>query len=411
MFSYATATFVDGPYGPLQPGGGSISSTTFTPSDGTTFSSSDVGRHIRLFSEPPAYNAGTTYSYGDLVKYNGSYWQSNQGSNTGNYPGTAPVSGGVSTTFWNAVANVQQWVWGTIATQATTSCTITFVDSSGTGGASGTIPTLNGSLITQWALGRYTSGSYPTCGVYEGGRLYLFGAAPNAWDASMSDIVFQFSPSDQYGAVNDNNGISRIENFDELVAFYWAVPITQGILCGTNGGEVLLSSSSAGEAITPSTVSSKRVTKYRSAAVQALSLGISTVFVQRYLQRIMEYVETFNFTGAGFAARHLNEYAKHITAAGVKEISYQEEKAPVVWALTNDGLLSGCTYRRVGKFITDSPIVEAWHRHEIGDGSTTINSMAVLPATDGLGDRLYLNTLDDNSQYWVEVMRPIFEDA
>ena len=146
-----------------------------------------------------------------------------------------------------------------------------------------------------------------------------------------------------------------------------------------------------------------------------MSPGLSICYVQRYGQRILEYVETFNFSGAGFSARHLNPYSKDIAKIGVKELAYQEEKAPIIWALMNDGSLAGCTYRRVSKFVTDAPTVEAWHTHAVGD-AVTVNSMAVSPGVSAWGvndtsDYLYLNTIDANSQGWVEVMRPIFEDA
>ena len=73
------------------------------------FTAADIGRHIRLFSQPAQWVSGTTYAIGNLVTYNDTFWQSLINSNTGVTPGTnvadwVPVSG-------TAYA---LWTWGRI---------------------------------------------------------------------------------------------------------------------------------------------------------------------------------------------------------------------------------------------------------------------------------------------------------
>lgn len=81
---------------------------------GQGFSGGDVGRLVRLLSEPPVWVAGTTYSAGQFVTYNPSgvpgastYWTA-QASTTGNIPGN-------DLTHWELTpSNVAIWSWGKI---------------------------------------------------------------------------------------------------------------------------------------------------------------------------------------------------------------------------------------------------------------------------------------------------------
>src|SRR6185312_10370664 len=78
------------------------------------FTGSDIGRLVRLFSEPDLWAVGTTYSAGQFVSYNPSnlpgqstYWVSLVSTNTGNVPGN-------DTTHWAIAANAAIWSWGKI---------------------------------------------------------------------------------------------------------------------------------------------------------------------------------------------------------------------------------------------------------------------------------------------------------
>lgn len=74
------------------------------------FTSGDIGRHVRLFSEPPAWVLGTSYSLGAAVKYGGSYWLYINGT-----PGSSATPGH-DATVWSLVSGAAyaQWTWGRI---------------------------------------------------------------------------------------------------------------------------------------------------------------------------------------------------------------------------------------------------------------------------------------------------------
>ncbi len=415
--TFGAFTLEDGPYNDPQTDVATVSgysgSITLTPAS-TTFTSTDVGRNVRLQSQPPAWNSGTTYAYGDRATYQNQYWQSiatgaYAALNVGVIPGTLATSGALSITVWVPAQQAASWAWGYITAQASSSCTVAI--------SANSLPlqSANGTTLSSWRLGTYTSGSYPTCGTYHKGRLFLGGAVENRWDASSSNDPNNFSPTDAFGFVLDNSAISKTLNADDKNTILWMRSDHQGVLMGTTTGEWLISASNLNDPFTATSVSADKVTKYGSAFVEPVRTGIALIFVQRYYQRIIEYLADA-FSGR-FTGRHLNEKAKHITAAGIAEIVYQEEKAPIIWARMVDGTLAGCTYRRVSRFVTEAPVIEAWHRQVLGGSYAgtlvrPVSSMTVLPSDTGLSDLLYVATSDTAlANGAIEVMRPIYEDA
>ena len=71
------------------------------------FQGSDVGRLVRLFSEPPNWDIGTTYSAGQDIKFNSTYWKALVSSNTGNQPG-------IDLSKWAIDPVGAIWTWGKI---------------------------------------------------------------------------------------------------------------------------------------------------------------------------------------------------------------------------------------------------------------------------------------------------------
>lgn len=417
IITFAATAFVDGPYLDPQLNGAGANETgvvsgysgsiTYTPTASlsplsTTFSASDVGRHIRLFTQPAAWASGTTYTNGETVTdAAGNWWVFTYSTGlAGVIPGTSVVESGLPVYPWAPLPTAGQWAWGKITAQATTSCTVSLVTP---------LNSANGTTVSICQLGLFTAGSYPTCGIFHKGRLWLLGAAKNRIDGSTTTDLFTFSPTDIYDDVPDSSAISYTVNSDSLNTFNWVKADRLGLVAGTIGGEWLFSASTLNDPMTPTSFDGNQVNKDGSAAVEPVRIGMAIAFVQRYARRLIEFLADA-FTQL-YSGRPLNEFAKHITESGVKEVAYQEELAPVIWSLNNDGTLAGCTYRRVSRFVTEPPVFQGWHNHMIADGNVTTTSIAVTPAIGGLSDMLYLCTEDSNGYYWVEVMRPLYESV
>jgi len=96
--------------------------------------------------------------------------------------------------------------------------------------------------ITTWRLGAYSNTTgWPTCGTYYEGRIWLGGAIPNRFDACVSNGIeggtINFAPTDQFGAVAANNGISYTLNSDSVNPMYWLQGEEKGITIDPQAGE------------------------------------------------------------------------------------------------------------------------------------------------------------------------------
>lgn len=109
---------------------------------GQGFLATDIGRLVRLYSEPPLWLIGATYALGAVVSYNptgqpgaATYWQSTVASNTGNIPGNGEVD----------ISSVLTIVWELVAPGAALPSIGTFTNPTG------------GSGPAQWTWGRITA--------------------------------------------------------------------------------------------------------------------------------------------------------------------------------------------------------------------------------------------------------------
>lgn len=377
-FDLAAADFIDGPYlDPLDLGAtvsGTSGSVNFTiPSSPLfSFAATDVGRLIRIFSEPLAWDAGTGYNAGDTVAFQDAFYVSLT-SNTGSQPDT-------SITDWGITTAAAGWGWGKI-TAFTSAVEV--------------VLTLETTLITAnpvniWQAGVFSDTTgWPTCGTYHDGRLWLSGAVKNRVDAGRSNKTLDFSPTAQDGTVADDNAISYTFNATDTNPVFWMQPTSQGIVCGTQGGEWLIRASNLDDPLTPTSIQAKRVTKYGCANIEPRETGLTLVFAQRWGRKLFEYFP--DVFSNRFTAPNLARDAAHITKAGVAEIAFQKERTPIIWSRFNDNTLAGMSYKRDVLASSQGPEYVAWHRHELGSGRE-IESICVGPSQFGNLDGLSMIT-------------------
>ena len=287
----------------------------------------------------------------------------------------------------------------------------------GVNSANGSIVTLqlvgppllySGGVVVTWQAGLYTNSvGWPTCGTYYQGRLWLAGVVPNRVDASMSNDLFTFSPTEEDGTVDASTGISAVFNADDVNPIFWMQPDLAGIICGTLGGEFLIQAPTSGP-ISAINISVERKTKVGCANIEPRRCEHTTVFVQKFQRKVMEYFPDV-FSGK-FSAPDLNKRSKHLTINNIEEIAYQQELSPTIWARCGDGSLIGATYKRDTLMTSQGPTFIGWHRHALGSGRT-VQSVCVGPSFDGDLDALSMITLDMTGVYHVETMQPIFDES
>lgn len=423
VFSFFTPTFLDGPY--LDP---PTDASTLTPNatsgditltasaltsinGGSGFLSTDVGRMVRLFSEPANWASGTVYTAGQNVRFLTGAGPAYYTALTGNHGVEPDLDAGIN---WAPSTTAAAWTWGLITSVTDTS----HVHITLTGSLTDIYqqPLAGGNLlytnaVAVWQLGSWSNTtSWPTCGGFAGGRFFFAGAVNNRFDATMSNQNFNFAPTLLDGTPADNNGLTETIKGKQRNTTFWIEPVAEGVVLGTQGGEWLVQASSLNEPITPTSVKADPVTSYGCANVEPVQTGLSMVFVQRYQKQVYEYladVYSRKFSGTNLARR-----ARNLTAPGIVELAYTKENAPVLWARTAQDQLLTCTYKRSSPFATQTPAdFFGWSYHTLGS-KRLVQSIAAGPSPDGSIDTLCLVTQDPTTGiHYVEFETPVFEET
>lgn len=385
VFRLDTTDFIDGPYlDPPPPDGPQASATTGNPftvnfvagahgpnglqeiNEDRGFLPTDIGRAFRIQTTPPDWVASTSYSPGNYATYQGVPYQKYAGGASASTvtpnvdPNWAPAPDQLK---WHSARIINVTGIGQIVCQYYP-------------GNDEVVFTKN---TTNWRLGAYSDTTgWPTCGCWHDGRLWLAGAIKNRVDASMSNRPDYFSPTNKFGQVADDNGISAVFNSDKANPVFWMQPGEQGIICGTQSGEWLVHATANNLPITPFTVQPDRITGYGSANVEPQSAGLTNVFVQRHGLQMNEYLA--DAISGRYFGPNIADMAQHITKGGVSRLAYQKQPVPILWGHTAEGKLFGITYRRTNTFSNGAAEFVAWNRHPLGD-NRPVTSLAVGPST------------------------------
>lgn len=287
-WTLSTLTFLDGPYlNPsttgftLTPSAASGTGVTLTAS-GSVFSSSDVGRLIRI-------REGST--------------------------------------------------WGYVTITAFTSATVVTVT------VNSTLTNTNAKLIWRLGVYSSGVG-YPSAVTFHEDRLFFSGAAgsPQRLDGSNSGDYENFAPSANDGTVSSSNAVSFSLNANDVNVIRWIASDEKGMLAGTVGGEWVVRAASINEALSPTNISAKPATRWGSADIQPVVVGKAALFVQKAARKLREM--NYFYEVDGHRAIDLSVLAEHISASGIRSLAYQKEPQSIVWAVRNDGALIGMTYER-----------------------------------------------------------------
>lgn len=406
---FANRLFLDGPYFDIN-----TTSTTATPSalSGNvtfTFSStiginndlgfqpSDVNRMFRFQSGPPAWSSTTTYANGATVTgTDNNVYQSVVGNNLNNNPTTD------NGTNWVITGTTVIWVWGYITTvNSTTSIVVAIQPAAVVGRGGAQIPgdvLISTSASTSWQIGLYSDTTgWPSIGTYYEGRLLLAGnVVTNRFDASCSDAPFNFAPSAPDGTVGDGNALAEKSNAPKINQILWMLPTMQGVLCGSDNGEWIITASTFGDPLTPTSVQFHRVSTYGCANMDAQQTELTTCFVQREQQRVLNYANYPYGEAAGWFADNLAENADDICSPGIAEIRWQQEPSHFLWARGNDGSLFGTTFEHAAY---GKESYNGWHNHSLG-GGRLVTSISCGPSSDGLTTTLYVIAFNPTSGYY-----------
>ncbi len=251
---------------------------------------------------------------------------------------------------------------------------------------------------TSWTLGTYVRTADPFVGAND------YPAAIAFYESRLAYACTNNNPASVWMSRSPGStGVSRYTdhtlgaNADDALAvtiasfrgkannIEWLASNTEFLTVGMFGGTAKLTGSGSEEAISPGSINVKHIDAFGCTSREPVSSGANLMYIQRG-NRVINSFE-LEVISDNFASVDRNLVADHITISGITEIAYQNGRPDILWAVRNDGLLIGLTFK--GK-----EDVSGWHRHPLGgDGSAL--SIGVIPQE---------NAFD---QVWVVVEREI----
>ncbi len=403
QFTFAAADFEDGPYfdQPADLINGFINNLTLSGSSGTVtvtasstvginngdgFKATDVGRLIWFQGGPPSWLIGTSYpkQYKVLGSDNNIYVSLVAG-NIGNDPTTD------SGAHWEISAEAVQITWMKITIFTSTTQVSAIIKGA-------TLAT--GLISLRWRLGVYSNTtSYPSCGGFHEGRMYLAGAVPNRFDGSRNFKPLLFSPTEADGTVSDDNAVSQTLNNKNAENISWLQSGEEGLSVGSLSGEWIVKASALDDPITPTTIQARNVSTYGCANTEPVYAYGVPVFIQASTRKLMSHIR--NYKGQYEAINH-SEKAEALMAPGLAEVEWVQEPLISMFCRRTDGLLLGATHRvsLVQEQFT------GWHQHRHAL-NRTFESISAGPDFTGTSDSLFAVTAGTTGPRWIEVMMPV----
>jgi hypothetical protein len=340
--------FFDGPYEPantssttLQPSGTSGNITITASSN--VFVANDVGRSVRI--------------------KNGTDW------------GFAKITGFTSATLVDATVNAD-------------------------------MPFAATSANADWRLGSFYTGNYPTKITFFEERLFYAGTTqqPSTVFSSMSADFDKFSPTSKDGSVNDDNGLQFTlvsDQVNQITGMYGG----KFLAIFTKNGAFNMSSGSATQGLTPTTIQVVNETNDGAADKKVSPASKSVLFIGKNKKRLREFA--YNIDYDSFTTPDMTVLSEHVGFGGFEECAFANYPNNILWVRRGDGVLLGFTYYR-------DQDVTAWHRHTIAGTNAKVKSIAVIPGVDDAFDTLYLiveRTINGATTQYVEFLEQDFRGA
>jgi hypothetical protein len=256
---------------------------------------------------------------------------------------------------------------------------------------------------TTWALGAWSGTTgYPSCGTFYEDRLWGAGTTlqPQTIFASKSGDYENMAPTELSGSVIDDSGLVYTISTDDVNVARWFNP-NRVLSLFTSGGEFSISAASATAAITPTNIRVSRETNRGCAeGITPVRVDGAILYWSRSKRKLFEYI--YSFSEDAFKSGEASIFSEHISRTGAVAMAIAPEPDQILWTARADGQLIGFTYDR-------SQEVSGWHRHILGGTDAVVESVAVIPSTDGTFDQLWMivkRTINGAIKRYVETLQP-----
>ena len=264
----------------------------------------------------------------------------------------------------------------------------------------------SGNATKDWRLGAFYTGNYPTKVTFFEERLFYANTTthPNTvWGSSTSDFD-TYSPTDRDATVNADNSLTftlSTDQVNQITGMYGG----RYLHLFTKDGTFNLSSGSATQGLTATTVQVVNETKDGAADKRVIPASKSTLYIGKNKKRLREFA--YNIDYDSFTSPDMSVLSEHLGFGNFEEAYFQTYPNMVLWIRRGDGKLIGFTYYRAQEVL-------AWHQHTIAGTNAKVKSLAVIPGVGDAADTLYMiveRTINGATKQYVEFMEQEYREA
>ncbi|PZU22203.1 MAG: hypothetical protein DI589_12020 [Shinella sp.] len=157
----------------------------------------------------------------------------------------------------------------------------------------------------------------------------LFWAGDDKWWGSVSDAYKSFDEQLE----GDSGPINRSIAVGSVNAVKWMTAVRR-LVIGTNGAEVVASSSSLDEPLTPSNSTIKAASTIGSSSVSPAKVDSKILFVDRSATALFEMVFGQSYE---YQSTEISRLRARLFAVGIKQLAVQRRPETRIWVVLNDG--------------------------------------------------------------------------
>lgn len=245
---------------------------------------------------------------------------------------------------------------------------------------------------------------YPACTAIKDQRL-IWANSPsqpqNMWASRVNDYE-DYRPQFVAGTTADTDAWTFRLGTQRVNPIMWMSDSALGMLVGTIGEEHLGTGASGTGPITPNSVFFRVQTSYGSIGhFLPVRIGSVTLFITRTGRKVRG--AQYDIYQQTHTAKDFTLLSEHIGGpTGFEHIYYATEPDSQIWCSRNDGQAAVLT------FIPEQDVF-GWARITTEAGVAQIESIAVIPTTDGLSDTVWMivkRTVNGSTVRYVEYVDP-----
>lgn len=187
--------------------------------------------------------------------------------------------------------------------------------------------------------------------------------------------------------LEDADGLNLPMTGGDLNQIVW-IEEAQDLIVGTTGSIRTVGPNDTNSGFSATNAKNRRQSKVGACHVQPVTVEATTIFADRYAQRLHEIAYSLEING--YATPELTILSDHLFKRGILQLAYQANPNSIIWTVLGDGRLASVTYEKAQQVVGCAQIriagtaaYAAGYAKAPEDDCGIVESAAVIPSSSG----------------------------